>query len=99
MKWNASMIMAGSIGFLVVSSMICGSIARRAGHHSSLSVLLRGCSSPLFTFSITENICDRRTHSVPDSGKRSPSFAQRDAASSTGNPRRESAKSKSCSTM
>ena len=42
MKWYASIILARSIGFLGVSSMICGAIARRAGHHSSLSVLLRG---------------------------------------------------------
>ena len=92
MKWNASMILAGSIGFLGVSSMIWGAIARRAGHHSYLSVLLRGCSVPLCTSSITENICDWRTHSVPLSGKRSLSFALRDAASSTDNPRHESAK-------
>ena len=54
MKWNASMILDGSIGFLGVSSIICGAIANSAGHHSSLSVLLRGCSGPLCTSSITE---------------------------------------------
>ena len=32
------------------------------------------CSGPLCTSSITENICDWRTHSVPDSGKRKPNF-------------------------
>ena len=53
MKWNASMILAGSMGFLGVSSMMCGEIARRAGHHSYLIVLLRGCSGPLCTSSIT----------------------------------------------
>ena len=53
MKCNASMILAGSIGFLGVSSMIWGAIARRSGHHYSLSVLLRGCSSPLCTSSTT----------------------------------------------
>ena len=42
LKWNASMILDGSIGFLGVSSIIWGVIARRAGYHSSLSVLLRG---------------------------------------------------------
>ena len=98
MKWNAIMILAGSIGFLGVSSMIWGTIARRAGHHSSLSVLLRGCSGPLCMSSITENIYDWRAHSVPDSGKSSPSFAQRDAASSTNNLRRKLVKSKSRST-
>ena len=95
MKCNASIILDGSISFLRVSSMIWGAIARRSGHHYFLSVLLRGCSGPLCTSSITENICDWRTYSVPDSGKRSPSFSQRDAASSTDNPRRESAKSNS----
>ena len=79
-KWNASMILAGSIGFLGVSSIIWGAIANRAGHHSYLSVLLRGCSGPLCTSSITENICDWRTHLVPDSEKRKPKFAQRDVA-------------------
>ena len=44
MKWNDSVILAGSIGFLGVSSMIWSVIARRAGHHSYLSVLFRGCS-------------------------------------------------------
>ena len=97
-KWNASMILAGSIGFLGVSSIIWGAIANRAGHHSSLSVLLRGCSGPLCTSSITENICDWRIHSVPDLGNRKPNFAQRDAASSTDNPLLESARSKSRST-
>ena len=52
-KWNASMILAGRIGFLDVSSIIWGAIANRAGHHYSLSVLLRGCSGLLFTSSIT----------------------------------------------
>ena len=80
MKWNASMILAGSIGFLGVSSIIWGAIARRAGHHSSPSVLLRECSGPLCTSSITENICDWRTHSVLDTGKRKSSFVWRDAA-------------------
>ena len=42
MKWKASMILAVSIGFLGVSSNICGAIANSAGHHSSLSVLLSG---------------------------------------------------------
>ena len=91
-KWNASMILAGSIGFLVVSSIIWGAIANRAGHHYSLSVLLRGCSGPLCTSSITENICDWRTHLVLDSGKRKPNFPRRDAASSTDNPLLESAR-------
>ena len=45
MKWNISMILAGSIGFLGVSSMIWGTIPMRAGHHYLLSILLRGCSS------------------------------------------------------
>ena len=75
MNWSASMILAGSIGLLGVSSIIWGAITRRAGHHSSLSVLLRGCSGPLCTSYITENICYWRTHSVPDLGKRNPSFA------------------------
>ena len=98
MKWNAIMIWAGSIGFLSVSSMICGEIARSARHHSSRSVLLRGCSGPVCTSSITENICDWRTHSFPDYSKHSPSFARRDAALSTNNPCREYANSKSRST-
>ena len=42
MKWNASMIWAGSIGFLGVSSVIFWAIARSAGHHYSRSVWLRG---------------------------------------------------------
>ena len=42
-NWKASMILAGSIGFLGVSSIIWGAIANKAGHHSSLSILLRGC--------------------------------------------------------
>ena len=95
MKWNARMIWYGRIGFLGVSAMLFGATARSAGHHSYRSVLLRGCSGPLCTSSITENIRDWRTHSVPDSGKRSPSFARKDAAFSTDNPRRKLAKLKS----
>ena len=98
MKWNARMIWAGSIGFLGVSSMIFGAIARSAGHHSYRSVLIRGCSGPLCKSSIIENICDWRTHSFPYSGKRIPSFALSNTASSTDNPRRESVKSNSRST-
>ena len=60
--------------------------------------VLRGCSGPLCTSSITENICDWRTHSVLDSGKRKPDFSRRDAASSTDNPLLDSARSKSRST-
>ena len=98
MKWNTSMILAISIGFLGVSSIIWGAIANRAGRHYSLSVLLRRCSGPLCTSSIKENICDWRTHSVLISGKRKPSFSRRDAALSTNNPLLDSARSKSRST-
>ena len=92
------MILARSISFLSVSSIICGAIANSAGYHSSLSDLLRGCSCPLCTSFIIENICYWRTHSVPLSGKRKPNFSRRDAPSSTENPVLESASSKSGST-
>ena len=70
----------------------------RKGLDHPLSKTLRECSGPLCMSSITENICDWRTHSVPDLGKLKPNFSWRDAASSTNNPFLESTRSKSRST-